>query len=450
VTDRFPLTIGGLTSNGTDTGSNSETYWPVTRDTQSVALAYSNIWDWSGTGATNSITIRASVKAFGGWVPVFFNGKRDVVIEPDGLVVSDPTGAPLAAGSLLPVRTRVTVNSGEKWPNHTLTDATAGEGVENGTATTDKTLTGTIATGRTYGPAPFTVLADPGITGDARTLVGVGDSIMQQQHDAINNSVSSTSTLQWGFVRRYTNPNKIPFLNLALIGDTARDYAALSGRKYAYRRGAAADGGVAIVNFGRNDLDQGRTLAQIQADLVTVWTSMARRGIKVYQATVCPKTTSTDKWGTTAGQTVVAEEPIRVALNDWIRTTPAPLSGYFETADTVETARNSGIWKPALRRVTDAAITSGATTLTSATANFTAADIGRTVNIAGAGASGAILTVAINAVASATSATVSAAAGTTVSGAVADIGTYTDDGIHPVATGHIAMAGALDNRLKLG
>lgn len=49
----------------------------------------------------------------------------------------------------------------------------------------------------------------------------------------------------------------------------------------------------------------------------------------------------------------------------------------------------------------------------------------------------------ITAVLSGTSATVQTAAGTTVTAATAGIGTYTDDGIHPVSTGHIAMAGAL-------
>src|SRR5213595_1098530 len=264
VSDRNPLVVGGLVSNGTDTGANSETLWPVTRDTQSVAVVYANIVDWSGSIAANNITVRAAVKVFGGWIPLFFNGKRDVVIEPDGMVVSDPTGAPLAAGSLLPVRTYVTVASGT-WPNHTLTDNAAGELTESGTGTTDKTTSGTsITSQRAYAPAPFMVLADPGILGQPRTLVGIGDSILQQQHDAINNAVSNTSTLQWGFLRRYAYPNKVPMLNLGVIGDTARDYAALSGRKYGYRRGASADAAVALVNFGRNDLDQSRTLAQIQ------------------------------------------------------------------------------------------------------------------------------------------------------------------------------------------
>jgi hypothetical protein len=36
---------------------------------------------------------------------------------------------------------------------------------------------------------------------------------------------------------------------------------------------------------------------------------------------------------------------MRTGLNDYIRTMPAPLAGHFETADIMETSRNSGIIK---------------------------------------------------------------------------------------------------------
>lgn len=75
------------------------------------------------------------------------------------------------------------------------------------------------------------------------------------------------------------------------------------------------------------------------------------------------------------------------------------------------------------RSVTDAAITSGAATLTSATANFTSADVGRTVVVAGAGpnAGGFALSAVITARTDATTVTVNVAAGATVSGATATI-----------------------------
>jgi hypothetical protein len=75
------------------------------------------------------------------------------------------------------------------------------------------------------------------------------------------------------------------------------------------------------------------------------------------------------------------------------------------------------------RVVTDANISSGLTTLTSATAAFTAADVGKTVGVKGAGASGKALATTISAYSNSTTVTVATAAGATVNGVEARIGT---------------------------
>jgi len=75
------------------------------------------------------------------------------------------------------------------------------------------------------------------------------------------------------------------------------------------------------------------------------------------------------------------------------------------------------------RTVTDAAITSGQSTLTSSSAAFTTADVGRAVVVAGAGSGGGTMSFTITAVSSGTTATLNRSATTTVSGAVARIGT---------------------------
>lgn len=128
--------------------------------------------------------------------------------------------------------------------------------------------------------------------------------------------------------------------------------------------------------YGRNDVTGGQTLAQVQATLLSLWSGAAARGCKVFQTTITPRTTTTDNFLTLANQTADATDPVRVALNTWIRAgspidpgtlaavavgtsgallagatnhplyanTAAPL-GYVEVADTVESARNSGLWK---------------------------------------------------------------------------------------------------------
>ena len=80
-----------------------------------------------------------------------------------------------------------------------------------------------------------------------------------------------------------------------------------------------------------------------------------------------------------------------------------------------------------VRRVLDAAMTSGSATLTSATAAFVAGDVGKPVTVQGAGASGVPLTTTISAVTNGTTATLAATAGTTVTGQYAAIGARDSD-----------------------
>lgn len=80
-----------------------------------------------------------------------------------------------------------------------------------------------------------------------------------------------------------------------------------------------------------------------------------------------------------------------------------------------------------LRTVTDGAISGGLLTLSSATATFTSADVGKQIQISGAGTAGATLYSTITSVTSPTVAILALGASTTVSGATVKI--YTDDGV---------------------
>lgn len=91
--------------------------------------------------------------------------------------------------------------------------------------------------------------------------------------------------------------------------------------------------------------------------------------------------------------------------------------GLVRTADTGQVPA----WTS--RTFSDAAMTNGSATLTSAAgANFTANDVGMQINIAGVGAAGATLQTSITAYTSATQVTVANAASTTASGQSATIG----------------------------
>jgi hypothetical protein len=133
-----------------------------------------------------------------------------------------------------------------------------------------------------------------------------------------------------------------------------------------------------------------------------------------------------------------------------IGTSGHPVTACFDVADVSEPTRDAGVWKaPAnSRTITDAAITSASNTLTSVTAAFTTADIGRAVWITGAGAAAAVLAVTIMKLNGGTSVTVNAAAGTTVSGGTATIAdAYTMDGLHPHTYGSVQAATVINTAL---
>lgn len=237
--------------------------------------------------------------------------------------------------------------------------------------------------------------------------------------------------------------------------------------------------------------DQFGTALAMETNLITVARRIVARSEKAYYGTVVPRTTSTDGWLTTAGQTVTVNEAVRVANNNWLRdgapidnttglpvavgtssstasrtaylsvagavVTPAsgsvthPLAAVFELADSVETARNSGLWKvdAAVRTLTGCSISSGSNVLTCTGGTFTSADAGRWVSVAGAGASGANLVSLVTSYTSATQLVLGLNAGTTVSSASTlvdgDVPTsttaarYTIDGTHPSPRGHAVM-----------
>lgn len=217
-----------------------------------------------------------------------------------------------------------------------------------------------------------------------------------------------------------------------------------------------------FMNMGTNDIHGStRTDVQFLTDLATFVGLFPNQ--RVYAMTVPCRASSTDNFATLAGQTPFntgSSFTTQKSVNDALRTASAvstgtgaqKVAGVFDYNDANASSRNSGIFKvwPNGRNVTDAAIDIGVstTTLNSATAAFTAADLGLEVVVAGAGAAGAVLTTGITAIVSATAVTISVAAGTTVSGATANIGTHrsASDGIHESPSGYIdqALSGYID------
>lgn len=325
-------------SGGTNTGGNYKLQHIAASDAgfSSPVLLYGN-WSITGTelDGSDSITVRAAIEyPSGTFTPVYFSGARDVVIAPGGFVRSDPVaGLTIPAGAALWTRTYVTVASvGQKWPYNSVSNQRNAyvEGAAEGTATSDLTTTGTIPDNIANCYSPLAILGTP-----ARAIPAVllaGDSIMY------NGTGGDTTWADFGLADHFGT------VKIAKIGDRAQFFLSSHAKRLRADYGATH----VICNYGINDIDGGsRTLAQLQSDITGVWQAFVDLGIKVFQTTLTPYTSTTDSFATTANQTPkmgATKEAIRTSYNDWIRTTPAPLTGYFETADLVESARNSGLW----------------------------------------------------------------------------------------------------------
>lgn len=469
--------VTGKTTSGAATGT-CRTPQMVTLSGTDVRLVYTNTGN-SGTATspnnndldgTTPITIGAGIEYGGTTIPVTFEGAFQVTIQPGGHVMSDPLGIDVVAGQMLYVRTYISASAAFFYNRYS---GTAGTGQGGWVATTDNSHNTTsipdVANTPLYGPAA--IVGHPADTTNPVVVIS-GDSIAHGYYDSTGaiafQGVNYTNygIAGGGYIARALRTAGIPYVSITESGDVVNTFITQVGH---FRRARFCSFGTDVIcEYGRNDIGS-RTAAQVEADLLTAWNMFVNRGCRVWQTTITPKTTSTDFWATTAGQTPDAvSEPVRIALNTWIRNgapimngapvapgtsgallagqTGHPLQGYFEVADYVESAHNSGLWKPAqnLRTVADGVTTAGGSTLTSATAAFTTADEGRILTIAGAGTSGAVWQGRIAKRNSATSVTLDASTPTAVSAASVTLGDFmTQDGLHPSPWGAIQASAGL-------
>jgi lysophospholipase L1-like esterase len=291
----------------------------------------------------NPFVVRVSVETpLGTFLPVYFNGRRDVRIEPGSSVVeSDPVGS-FPAGPVW-VRYRVSVAAlGMQWPLGLYTNGGAAAGSSvlypaaqaaegNGGSATDAVDSGAITFVSEVGVYSAVAIVGRPVT-PRHGLALLGDSIM------LGTGVG-TPAQDAGFAVQALN-NTAGYVLLARSGETVADWITTGTSRR--RKAVLAYCDRALMNYAANDYQ--RTLVAIKADLLTAWQQLDQAGIRVWHTTATPRTSSTDAWATVGNQTDLWTAGVRAALNDWIRTIPAPLAGYFEVADTVESARNSGKW----------------------------------------------------------------------------------------------------------
>jgi lysophospholipase L1-like esterase len=322
-------------SDGVEMGATFLKRYTIAEPCHSLKLVYTNWYLGGNSEAENpdDIIVKASIDLGSGLlIPVKFNGKKTGTINGGSYLVSDEIGIEFNKDDTFLVRTYVSVDTaGKKWLL-TWSPALSGEGKIAADVTEGGTLTYVAA------PGLYKPVAVIGKSQSKRkSALLVGDSIFWGSGD----NTSNVDPHGYGQIAMKNNNN--PYMAIPRVTERANHFATITNRQFRIQLAKYCD--FALCDYGINDVRGSRTLDQIKADLQTVWGVLVKRGLPVFQSTITPATTSTDAWATVANQTIDATNSVRTQLNDWIRTTPSPLSGYFEIADLAETSRNSGIWK---------------------------------------------------------------------------------------------------------
>lgn len=273
----------------------------------------------------NAITVEAAIETISptvAFATVTFNGANTVLIQPGAIVVSDPIPFDFDANATAWIRTGVTVSVGESWPRTSFFAISGDAQIESTNVASQIQSTGVLTNGAsgstaTAGYIPTAIIGIPekpfpsiGLLGDSIMAGTVGDS-------------SSTTTGARGLFMRglFLNDGSVlPYTVLARASERAEWNVGVSG----YRRRQMLNYCTHVVcNYGTNDIAAGTSLANIQSYLTSIWSSIKRRNIQVYQSLILPRITSTtDSYATAAGQKVsvgFGRGETRDQLNDWIR-----------------------------------------------------------------------------------------------------------------------------------
>ncbi len=268
----------------------------------------------------------------GARVQVTFNGgHKYVIIPPGGVVRSDPTPFPLAAGTQFFVRTVIYVSGQSALiPGcYSIGGGTFSGNFRNGDGVlnTDVLMSGTVGqlTQRfVYGP-----LALWGQTTQAvPTAILVGDSQLNSTGDSghfWNDGGWGTRFFQgqtvvaWNFTSYLASVPVLPFLKATMPGAKLSD--ALNQISFKHGRELIKMASTVVSNFGINDISAAVSLATMQANMLAFANEITKTGRMFIQATILPHTTTSDGWVLASNQTVTGQEAVRTALNSWLRDT---------------------------------------------------------------------------------------------------------------------------------
>ncbi|OGF05252.1 MAG: hypothetical protein A2W00_04705 [Candidatus Eisenbacteria bacterium RBG_16_71_46] len=278
----------------------------------------------------NAISVKCSIEyPVGTVIPLYVSGARPTSLgttDLTGWMITDPDeDIYIAAGEYFYVRTYVLVGGGEVWQTNAGILTGGPDYYQYGVDYCD--TTDIPANQGVGGIFPSAILGNTGGQVLIPSWAIVGDSIPGMY---IGRGLADT----------------LAYVNCGNTGERAQYYALRANRLL--RSMISEVCSHLLLWYGYNDLNNSRTLAQLQADCQTIANLYKARGVEVYLASLLPATTSTDSWATLENQSDKWSGTITQRwrdFNTWVRTTPTPFDGYWDPNLVVDNAQDSNRWK---------------------------------------------------------------------------------------------------------
>lgn len=305
-------------------------------------------WYWTRGGTLTeangggNITYTASIEyPAGTFTQVKWSGATSVVVASGNSALSDfvnvsiPIGAAFWVRSYAVAATAIVFTDGNAgFPQNDLANGEAYEYAASGI--TDKTMGGTITDN---GAASAPILSPTAIVAQTTrpSALIIGDS----RDWGFNDLYDATGDL--GDVARSIGP-VVGYINAGCAGDTFSGFITAHAKRVALATYVShVIVGDAINALRSGGSGQNKTAATVLGELQTI---LGYFSTKICLTSTCggPNSTSTDSWATTANQTVNANSAQIIAYNNAIRAGVANSVGFYDVADQVESARDSGKW----------------------------------------------------------------------------------------------------------
>lgn len=288
------------------------------------------------TAQGGTLTVKAAIEyPEGTYTQVLFGGSASGSVSDGATIVSDAVVVTIPRGAKFFLRMYAVFANGVLFANGSncvdtangdfsryaasgLADVTMG-GTSPSTVDTANTFTAAAVIAMTRRPSVY-------LLGDS-LCAGTGDSV-------------SDTTGDNGILARSVGPYAA-YIN----GGCPSDRGYWAAANFTNRAVLAGYCSHVICELGTNDFYAGsRTSSQVKTSIESL-RSLVGSSKPFFVTSITPRTTSTDSWATTANQTVATGNTNRVTYNGLVRAgSIVGASGYFEIADVVESARDSGKW----------------------------------------------------------------------------------------------------------